>query len=678
MRIYPAFLILAAFSALTACQSTPETTPKPDFLAANIDSAARPGDDFFAYANGRWLKKNPIPADESSWSIGNLVIEENNKRLKDINIKAAASGAGEGSSEQKIGDFWATGMDSAAIEKQGIGALQPWLNTIDSVKDIPTLTHAMTELEKIGVSYLVGMYVGQDDKNSDAMMLKFWQYGIGLPEREYYFNMDSSSQKIRKAYTTYIATLLTLGGTDSTAAAKASQNILAAETKLAQSHRSMEALRDPVKNYNKMSADAFYKLAPVLNLPGYFAGAGVPKVDSVIVGQPEYYTALQKYVTGTPIDILKIRMRFELLKEFSGALPDTFGRAAFVYNQLFSGAKERRPRWKRVIQSEEDVMGELLGQLFAKEYFNEKAKKRYEDMVEAVRAAYKERIEKLDWMSDSTKQKALKKLAAIKKKVGYPDKWKDFSALEIKRDSYVQNQIRGRRFWFRYELNKLGKPVDRAEWDMYPQAYNAYYSANNNEIVLPAGQLTVPGYRDDELDDALVYGYTAASTIGHEITHGFDDEGRQFDDKGNLVSWWTKEDEKKFKDRAAMIARQFNEFVAVDTFHIKGAVTMGENIADLGGILLGWDAFVKTDLYKKGEKTEGMSPAQRFFLGYSLGWLYNMRPERMRRLVMTDPHSPPKFRVNGPFVNVPAFYQTFDIKKGDKMYREDSLRVKIW
>jgi putative endopeptidase len=323
-------------------------------------------------------------------------------------------------------------------------------------------------------------------------------------------------------------------------------------------------------------------------------------------------------------------------------------------------------------------MGELLGQLFAKEYFNEKAKQRYEDMVEAIRAAYKDRIEKLDWMSDSTKQKALKKLAAIKKKVGYPDKWKDFSALEIKRDSYVANQVSGHRFWFRYRLNKLGKPVDRDEWEMFPQTYNAYYSANNNEIVLPAGQLTVPGYRDDELDDALVYGYTGASTIGHEITHGFDDEGRQFDDKGNLVSWWSAEDEKKFKTRASMIARQFNEFVAVDTFHIKGAVTMGENIADLGGILLGWDAFVKTDLYKKGELIHGMSPGQRFFLGYSLGWLYNMRPERMRRLVMTDPHSPPRFRVNGPFANVPAFYSTFNVKKGNKMYREDSLRVNIW
>lgn len=678
MRINPAFLILAAFSALTACQSAPEKAPKPDFLATNIDSATRPGEDFFAYANGGWLKKNPIPSDESSWSIGNLVIEENNKRLMAINIKAAASGAKEGTTEQKIGDFWTTAMDSAAIEKQGLSALQPYFRTIDSVKNMPTLIHAMVTLEKIGVGNLVAWYVGQDDKNSEAMTLKFGQGGLGLPEREFYFKQDPTSQKIRKAYTDYITTMLSLSGVDSAASAKAAQSILAAETKLAGIHRSREALRDPVKNYNKLSAAAFYRLAPSLQLGSYLDAIGVKKQDSIVVGQPEYYTYLEKYVTTTPPDVFKARLRFELVKAFSGALPDTFGKAAFTFSQLFSGAKERRPRWKRVIRSEESIMGELLGQLFAKEYFNEKAKKRYEDMVEAIRDAYKERIEKLDWMSDSTRQKALKKLASIKKKVGYPDKWKDFSALEIKRDSYVENMIRGNRFELQYDLNKLGKPVNRDEWEMYPQTYNAYYNPSNNEIVLPAGQLTVPGYRDEDLDDALVYGYTAASTIGHEITHGFDDEGRQYDDKGNLVNWWTKDDEKKFNERSAMIARQFDEFVPVDTFHINGKVTMGENIADLGGILLGWDAFIKTEQYKKGEKVAGLTPAQRFFLGYSLGWLYNMREEQVRNQVLTDPHSPPKYRVNGPLVNVPAFYQTFDIKKGDKMYREDSLRVKIW
>ncbi|HEY4150241.1 MAG TPA: M13 family metallopeptidase [Chitinophagaceae bacterium] len=678
MRIKPALLVLVAFSALGACHQSPETAAKPDFLYSDLDTTIRPNDDFFEYANGGWLKKNPIPSDESSWSIANLVIEENNNRLRTINEKAAQSNAAQGTTEQKVGDFWATATDSAAIEKQGVTALEPWFQQIDAVKDFSSLINTMISMEKIGVGNVLAWYIGQDDKNSDVMAVKFWQGGIGLPEREFYFKQDTTSQKIRTAYTAYISTVLTMSGMDSNTAAKSADGILAAETKLATVHRSREALRDPVKNYNKMSAGAFYQLAPSLHLAGYFQAIGVQKVDSVIVGQPEYYASLEKFFATTPLDVLKARMRFELIKEFSGALPDAYGIAAFKFSQLFSGAKERRPRWKRVIRSEEAVMGELLGQLFAKEYFNENAKKRYEDMVEAIRTSYKERIQKLDWMSDSTKQKALKKLAAIKKKVGYPDKWKDFSSLDIKRDSYVKNLIRANQFWLQYSLNKLGKPVNRDEWEMYPQTYNAYYNPSNNEIVLPAGQLTVPGYRDEELDDALAYGYSAASTIGHEITHGFDDEGRQFDDKGNLVNWWTKDDEKKFKERSDMIAKQFDEFVVIDTFRINGKVTMGENIADLGGILLGWDAFVKTDQYKKGEKIAGLTPAQRFFLGYSLGWLSHTRNEQLRSQVLTDPHAPAKYRVNGPFVNVPAFYSTFDIKPGDKMYRADSLRVNIW
>ncbi len=678
MRIKPALLVIVAFSALGACHQAPETAAKPDFLYSDLDTAIRPNDDYFEYANGGWLKKNPIPSDESSWSIANLVVEENNNRLRTINEKAAQSNAAQGTTEQKVGDFWATATDSAAIEKEGVTALEPYFQQIDAVKDFPSLINTMIAMEKIGVGNVLAWYIGQDDKNSDVMAVKFWQGGIGLPEREFYFKQDTTSQKIRKAYTAYISNVLTMSGMDSNTAVKAADGILAAETKLATVHRSREALRDPVKNYNKMGADAFYKLVPSLHLADYFAAIGVKKVDSVIVGQPEYYASLEKFFATTPLDVLKARMRFELIKDFSGALPDAYGVAAFKFSQLFSGAKERRPRWKRVIRSEEAVMGELLGQLFAKEYFNETAKKRYEDMVEAIRTAYKERIQKLDWMSDSTKQKALVKLAAIKKKVGYPDKWKDFSSLDIKRDSYVKNLIRANQFWLQYSLNKLGKPVNRDEWEMYPQTYNAYYNPSNNEIVLPAGQLTVPGYRDEELDDALAYGYSAASTIGHEITHGFDDEGRQFDDKGNLVNWWTKDDVKKFNERAAMIAKQFDEFVVIDTFRINGKVTMGENIADLGGLLLGWDAFVKTDQYKKGDKIAGLTPSQRFFLGYSLGWLSHTRNEQLRSQVLTDPHAPAKYRVNGPFVNVPAFYSTYDIKPGDKMYRPDSLRVNIW
>jgi putative endopeptidase len=323
-------------------------------------------------------------------------------------------------------------------------------------------------------------------------------------------------------------------------------------------------------------------------------------------------------------------------------------------------------------------MGEMLGQLYVKEFFNETAKKRYEDMVEAVREALRERISKLEWMGDSTKQKAYAKLAAMKKKVGYPEKWKDFSTMEIGRESYLQNIVNANTWWHNYQVNKLGKPVDRDEWDMTPQTYNAYYNPSNNEIVLPAGIFTVPGYRDEEIDDATVYGYAGASTIGHEIIHGFDDEGRQYDAKGNLVSWWTPKDEEEFKKRADMIIKQFDEYEPLPGYHINGRATTGENIADLGGVLLGIDAYKKTKEYKEGKSIAGLTPMQRYFLGYALGWLSHQREEQLRSRLLTDVHSPAKYRVNGPFVDVDEFYTTFNVKPGDKMYRPDSLRVKIW
>jgi len=351
---------------------------------------------------------------------------------------------------------------------------------------------------------------------------------------------------------------------------------------------------------------------------------------------------------------------------------------AFEYRKTLTGAAKPRPRWKRVLDSEEGAMGEALGQLFVKEYFNEKAKQRYNDLVEAIRDAYKDRIKNLSWMSDSTKQKALDKLSKITKKVGYPDKWKDFSAMQIDAAPYVINMQHANEWWHNYNINKLGKPVDRTEWDMSPQTYNAYYNPSNNEIVLPAGMFTVPGVRDENLDDAFVYGYAAASTIGHEITHGFDDQGRQYDAKGNLKSWWQPNDSAQFTQRASKIIHQFNEMNPVDTLHINGSATQGENIADLGGLLLGIDAFKKTEAYKKGGKIGGYTPMQRYFLGYAYSWMDQERKERLASQLQTDVHAPAKERVNGPVVNIPEFYEAFGIKPGDKMYRADSLQVKIW
>lgn len=673
------FFVLATIAVFISCKSNKkETTAKPDVLAANIDSTVKPGEDFFDYANGGWIKKNPIPGEQSSWGIGNLVIEENLKRLREISEKAAAGKAGKGSNDQKIGDFWTMAMDSVKIEADGLKPIQPLLDKINAITDVKSLVSTVAELKKIGSGTLFGEYVGQDAKQSDVMAYQLWQGGLGLPEREYYFKNDSATVKIRSMYIRYMTKMLTLSGEDEANAATAANNILLMETRLAKASRKIEDLRDPYKNYNKMAITDLNRIAANIDWIAYLKSMDVQRVDSVIVGQPEFFTALGDVLAKTPINDLKQYVKFNLLSDLSGVLPDAYGTEAFNFNKLFSGAKERRPRWKRAIQMEENAMGEMLGQLYVKEFFNETAKKRYTNMVEDIRAALKDRIARLSWMSDSTKQKAYAKLASIKSKVGYPDKWKDFSAMDIGRESLAKNYMNANRWWHNYNYSKLGKPVDRDEWDMTPQTYNAYYNPSNNEIVLPAGIFTVPGYRDEELDDAVVYGYGGASTIGHEITHGFDDEGRQFDDKGNLVSWWTKTDEASFKNRAEVMVRQFNEFEPVKGYHINGKATLGENIADLGGILLGIEAFKKTSQYKENKNLAGLTPMQRYFMGYALGWLGHTREEQLRSRLLTDVHSPAKYRVNGPFVDVDEFYSTFSIKPGDKMYRADSLRVRIW
>ena len=668
-------LILLSFNA---CKNKNEPTIKPDLVSINLDTTISPSQDFFEYANGGWIKNNPIPAEQSSWGIANLVIEENMKRLREISDKAAASNDKEGSSNQMIGDFWSTAMDTLKIEKEGLNPIKPLLEKINAIKDVNSLVATVAELKKIGSSTLFDDGVGQDAKHSDVMAYQLSQGGIGLPEREYYFKNDSTTINIRNQYQQYITTILTMSGEKEADATTAAKNILQLETKLATASRKIEDLRDPYKNYNKMAISDLGKMSGNIDWSNYLTNIGIKSKDSVIVGQPEFFTTLNALLKSTPIADWKSYVKFNLISDMAAVLPDAYGKVSFNYNKLFSGAKERRPRWKRMIQMEEDAMGEMLGQLYVKEFFNETAKKRYTEMVDAIKDALKDRIGKLTWMSDSTKEKAYVKLATIKSKVGYPEKWKDFSSMKIGKESMAKNYMNSRLWWHNYEYNKLGKPVDRDEWDMYPQTYNAYYNPSNNEIVLPAGIFTVPGYRDEELDDAVVYGYGGASTIGHEITHGFDDEGRQFDEKGNLVSWWKKTDEEAFNKKSEVMVNQFNEFEPVKGYHINGKATLGENIADLGGILLGIEAFKKTTQYKEDKKISNLTPMQRYFLGYALGWLGHTREEQLKNRLMTDVHSPAKYRVNGPFADVDEFYSTFNIKPGSPMYRADSLRVRIW
>lgn len=670
--------LLAATTLLAACGNKESKETKADILYTNLDTTVNPADDFFQYANGGWIKNNPIPDDETSWGIAYLVQEELYARLKHINEEAVKNNEQSGTGK-KIADFWQSAMDTANIEKEGITPLRPELDKIATLKTKEEVMAQAAEMHKYGVGVFFGEGVTQDAMNSEVMSYILWQGGIGLPNRDYYFNTDERTVKIRESYPAYIAKVLELTGVPATEATAKAKGIYELEKQLAEKSRKLEDLRDPYANYNKMAIADLKKVSPTINWPSTLQRIGVKNIDSVIVGQPEFYTQLDKLVAETDLQVLKDYMAFHLVKDMGGYLSSDFVNANFnFYSKQIYGAKEQKPRWKRVLRAEEDAMGEALGQLFAKEYFNEKAKKRYEDIVENVRNAYKKRIDNLTWMSDSTKQKAYTKLASIKKKVGYPDKWKDFSAMKIERGAYAVNMMNANRWWNEYELNKLGKPVDRTEWDMTPQTYNAYYNPSNNEIVLPAGIFTVPGYRDEELDDALVYGYAAASTVGHEITHGFDDEGRQYDDKGNLQNWWTKTDEEEFTKRAEVLVQQFNGFMPVDTQRINGRATLGENLADLGGILIGLDAFKQTETYKKGEKISGFTPLQRFFLGYALGWMYDVRKEELASRLMTDVHSPAKYRVNGPFPNVPEFYEAFNVQPNNKMYLPDSMRVRLW
>jgi putative endopeptidase len=677
----PMAAILGAMGllALAACNDKTKTYADNDPVFKNMDPSVKPGDDFFKYANGTWLKKNPIPAAYASWGIGNVVEEELRNRMKKINEDALKANSPKGSNTQKIGDFYYSGMDTVDIEKRGLAPLQDELHKIDQIKDIKGLTEEFAYLKTIGVSTPIGAYAGQDAKNSAKIVLQLDQDGIGLPDRDYYFNTDAHSVTVRNDYQQkHLPMLFKLIGLAPDAATAATQKVYAMEKLLADSSRKLEDLRDPYSNYHKMPLAGLSTLVPEVDWKPILNKMDYHVVDTVIVGQPEYYRALSKAFKIFSIDDWKNYLRKNLVSEFAAYLSKPFNQENFrFYGTVLNGSKEQRPRWKRVLDTENGLMGEMLGQIFVKEYFPEKTKDRYVKLVEEMRTSFKEHIEKLDWMSPTTKEKAYYKLSKVMPKVGYPNKWRDFSNLEINRGPYALNVMRAQNWQHKYNAAKLGKPVDRTEWGITPQTYNAYYNPSNNEIVLPAGIFTIPGAKDEDIDDAVIYGYAAASTIGHEMTHGFDDEGRQFDAEGNLKAWWSPQDSVKFTQRAQMLVNQFNGY-SIYGLHVNGKATQGENIADLGGIVIGLDAFKKTEQYKEGKTINGLTPVQRYFLGYALGWLGQDRQESLSSQILTNPHSPGFMRVNGPFTDVPEFYEAFHIKKGDKMWLDPDKRVKIW
>jgi putative endopeptidase len=673
--LFKAFFVSLCFAVLVFGQTTPET----DFLSKTIDKSVNPGDNFFKFATGTWMKNNPIPAAERAWGIGNLVQEETYTRLRSLLENAAIGKAETGSNEQKIGDFYATGMDTVSIEKQGLEPLSKELQAITGIGSRAQLLDVTADLLRINVDAMFSLFVDQDAKNSDVWALYLYQGGLGLPEREYYYRADARTKRIRKEYVKHTAKILQLSGEDSTSAQANAEAIYKIEIFLADSSRKIEDLRDPYANYHKMSIPELATLAPTLDWKAIFSKLGIKNQDSVIVGQPEFFKQLNIAVDKFSLADWKSYLKWHLIMAYADRLSSAFEKERFHFRgTIMSGVTEQRPRWKRMEDAVEGAMGELLGQIYVAKYYSPATKKRYEHLVDNIIQAYREHLLNLDWMSESTKAKAVEKLNAINKKVGYPDKWKDFSSLSVDRGSYARNSINANVFWFNRNIQRLGTPVDRTEWNMTPQTYNAYYNPSNNEIVLPAACFIIPGVPDSLLDDAIIYSYAGASTIGHELTHGFDDQGRQFDLKGNLADWWTKDDETKFTKRAQGIIDQFDGYVVLDSMHVNGKASQGENIADLGGIVIGYDAFMKTQQFKEGKLIDGFTPAQRFWLGYAYSWLGHKRDEALAQQIMTDVHAPEFLRVNGPLSNIPAFYEAFGIKEGQTMYRPESKRVKIW
>jgi putative endopeptidase len=658
-----------------------------DPLSNHLDSSINVGDNFWKFANNGWFSKHPIVASENSNGIFRTIQDTINSQVLQICQKSMNEKADAGSNKQKIGDLYFSGMDTLNIDKKGLSPLADELKKIDDIKSLNDFAGVIAHLQTIGVEVGFSYGVGRDDKISSKYAIQLWQGGLGLPERDYYFENDGRTKMIREEYLKYVTNILEYsvvndndkykGGTDGYK--RDALKIIALETALARSSRKLEALRDPYMNYNKMAIAKVNAMTPSFNWTDFATSFGLKNVDTMILGQPEFVSTFEKTLHQFPIDVWKNYFKFHLLNEYAPYLSSNFEKENFhFFSQIFGGVKEQKPRWKRVVETTDGLLGELIGQVYVKEYLPTGAKEKITEIGKAVANVYADHIKALDWMSDSTKQKALYKLSKITMKMGYPDKWKDMSNLTIDRNSYAKNVMACSIWQHQYNTNKYGKPVDRTEWNMTPQTYNAYYEPTNNEIVIPACNIIVPGFEGRMPDDAVLYGVIGGSTIGHEITHGFDDQGSQYDPEGNLRNWWSKEDKAKFDKKTKQIIAQFNGYKVLDSLKINGEATQGENIADLGGVVMGYEAFKKTAQGKGNEKIGGLTPDQRYFLSYAYSWMVQMRPESMARRIKTDVHSPAEYRVNGPLSNNENFYKAFNIQPNQFMYRSDSLRVKIW
>ena len=663
---------LAILFSLASCKNSSD---KNIVRITGIDSAIKPGDNFFLYVNKKWYDTAQIPPSQSGVGAYMFMNYPQRLRLQGILDSVSKANNAAGSIEQKIGDFYASGMDTTTINKLGYDPVKPILASIDSIRDITSLMKFVAHDATFYNNSILGFGVGPDNKNSNLNIAGIYQTGIGLPERDYYFKTDSSSISIQEAYRDYVATLFELTGADSATAKKDATTVYNIEKQLAASHKTNVELRDVNANYNKMSVADLARRQPIIGWANVLNNLGA-KTDSIDVSQPAYYDKLNAVLKSIPISDWKVYLKAYSLNNYAGALSKPFVDAEFEFNKALTGQAVQKSRGEKMASAVDRSLGQALGQLYVKKYFTEDAKKRALELVNNLQQALAARIKKLTWMSDSTKGKAIEKLFAITKKIGYPDKWRDYSNINIVKGKYFENLMSAAAGNYQYDLAKLNKPVDRSEWFTTPSTVTAYYNPSANEIVFPAAILQPP-YFDNNADDALNYG-GIGMVIGHEMTHAFDDQGAQFDKYGNVKNWWTKDDYTKFKAKTQQVVDLYNTFTVLVTLHVKGAMTLGENTADNGGVAIAYDAFKLTKEGHDTTKIDGFTPDQRFFISVARIWRVKMKDAYLRYWINNNPHSPPMWRVNGPLMNSVHFYDAFNVHPGDKMYLSEDKRISIW
>ncbi len=642
---------------------------------ANMDHSVKPGDNFYLYANGGWLKANPVPGSKTRWGSFDLLREESSKRMQGLLVEASKKSSD--ARMQKIGDFYLSGMDTTAINRLGYAPIKADLQRIDAIKDVQGLLNELAYQRTQGMGgALFGFFVTQDRKNVTQYIPQLSQGGTTLPDRDYYFKTDARSTRIRNAYSEHLARMFGLIGEDAATAQAHAAAVLRIETALAKAQLSRTEMRDPYKTYNKFAVKDFSATTPSIDWNNMLNSLQLKGADSVIVNNPAFFKSMDILLTALPIEDWRIYLKWQLLNNTAAYLSQDFVKQNFALTQVLTGQKEMTPRWQFTSAIIDNQLGDLLGQLYVEKYFKPEAKARMQQLVSNLEQAFADRVKRLDWMSDETKMKALEKLGAFTKKIGYPDVWKDYSSIKVDKADFLGNVRRASQWAYNDMISRWGQPVDKTRWGMTPPTINAYYSATNNEIVFPAGILQFPFF-DFGADDAVNYGGIGA-VIGHEITHGFDDNGSQYAADGNLKNWWTKEDAEKFKGRANQVVEQYNAFTVLDTIHVNGRLTLGENLADLGGLSMAYEAFTNTKQFKEGKKIDGFTPAQRFFLSWAQIWRNNALPETQAQLILTDSHSPGMYRANGPVVNMDAWYQAFHVQPGDKMYKAPEKRIQVW